>query len=168
MPSNILAKRGHIYKAGKRYCHNVGLSCAFRQWRAPAESHCRYIHGYALQVELEFEAVALDTHNWVQDFGGLKKVKKWLEDTFDHRTLIAEDDPQISIFRELAIAQIVDLNVVDDVGCESFARMIFEEIKTMGFGQLQWVTVREHDGNWASYGRDLSVGSDSSSSRSQS
>ena len=35
-----------------------GLSAAFRQWKA--DSHCKYIHGYALEFEFEFGANELD------------------------------------------------------------------------------------------------------------
>lgn len=46
------------YKSTKLYGHEIGLSAAFRQWRA--ESHCRFLHGYALAVRFEFEADELD------------------------------------------------------------------------------------------------------------
>ena len=35
-----------MYRSSKTYGHEIGLSAAFRQWRA--QSHCRLIHGYAL------------------------------------------------------------------------------------------------------------------------
>ena len=35
-----------IHRATKTYGHDLGLSVAFRQWRA--DSHCRYLHGYAI------------------------------------------------------------------------------------------------------------------------
>lgn len=47
-----------IYRSTKTYGHEIGLSAAFRQWRA--ESHCRFVHGYALAVKFVFEAGELD------------------------------------------------------------------------------------------------------------
>jgi 6-pyruvoyltetrahydropterin/6-carboxytetrahydropterin synthase len=85
------------YQSHKTYTHAEGWSCAFRQWKAD-HSHCHYLHGYALQVELTFEAEALDHRNWVVDFGGLKGLKKVLQSVFDHTTLIAEDDPELGWF----------------------------------------------------------------------
>jgi 6-pyruvoyltetrahydropterin/6-carboxytetrahydropterin synthase len=43
-----------IHRATKTYGDDLGLSVAFRQWRA--DSHCRYLHGYAIGVRLTFEA----------------------------------------------------------------------------------------------------------------
>ena len=79
------------YKSTKTFGHELGLSSAFRQWKA--QSHCRFVHGYALAVKFEFEAEELDVRNWVVDFGSLKSLRKMLEDTFDHKLLVAEDDP---------------------------------------------------------------------------
>lgn len=33
------------YQVVKKYGHNIGLSCAFRQFRAKG-SHCLFIHGF--------------------------------------------------------------------------------------------------------------------------
>ena len=149
----IQADVGHIYKCGKTYTHNIGLSCAFRQWQT--ESHCHFLHGYALQVELEFEAKQLNDENWVQGFGDLKPVKAWLEDMFDHKTLVAEDDPKLKLFTLMFVEGMIDMKVVPTTGCEAFARIVYEGVKQLGFNNLQWVTIREHAGNWASYGKDL-------------
>ena len=153
------AAKGFRYLSGKTYTHSVGLSCAFRQWRA--QSHCRFIHGYSIKVEFQFSAHKLDTRNWVVDFGGLKNLKGWLEDMFDHKTLVAEDDPKISIFREMGIAGLIDLRVVPATGCEAMARMIFEYtdqwLQDAGYDsndvQLESVRVSEHEGNNATYER---------------
>jgi 6-pyruvoyltetrahydropterin/6-carboxytetrahydropterin synthase len=152
------AAEGFRYQSGKTFTHSVGLSACFRQWRA--ESHCRLLHGYSLQVEFAFSTKELDIRNWAVDFGSLKSLKGWLEDTFDHKTLVAEDDPKISIYRELEIAGMVELRVVPSTGCEAFSRMIYEYaeqwLSDNGYDHvvLESVTVREHEANWASYGRD--------------
>lgn len=144
------------YRSTKTYGHEVGLSAAFRQWRA--ESHCRYLHGYALSVKLEFEAGELDARNWVVDFGSLKSLKGWLEDQFDHKTLVAGDDPELEMFEELDARGIIQLRVVPATGCEKFAEMIFgaTEVWLMDNGyaprvRLVSVEVREHGANSAIY-----------------
>lgn len=142
------------YRSTKTYGHDIGLSCAFRQWRAT--SHCRFLHGYALSVKLDFECEQLDDCNWVVDFGGLKTFKDWLQKTFDHKTLVARDDPLLFEFRELERSGGVQLVEVEKVGCEAFAAMIFEE----GLSWLEQneyvprvkllrVEVREHGANSA-------------------
>lgn len=112
----------------KTYAHSVGLSCAFRQWRA--ESHCRFLHGYALQIRVEFEAEEVDTRNWVVDFGSLKGFKQMLEDTFDHKTLVAEDDPYKDEICALAGFGIADVVVIPATGCERFAEYVFGAAET--------------------------------------
>ena len=67
-------------------------SCAFRQWRAEG-THCRFIHGYRLMAKFWFGCTGLDDKNWVINFGGLKDVKRVLQDQFDHTLCIAKDDP---------------------------------------------------------------------------
>jgi 6-pyruvoyltetrahydropterin/6-carboxytetrahydropterin synthase len=99
-----------------------GFSCSFRQHKA--DSHCHFLHGYALKVKLVFIADNLDSRNWVMDFGGLADVKHYIENTFDHKTLVAHNDPFRSAMEDLATAGVIDLRVVKDTGCEAFALMI--------------------------------------------
>ncbi len=156
-----VAAPGYKYKSTKTYNHSVGLSCCFRQWRA--ESHCRFLHGYALKVHFEFSTTELDHRNWAVDFGSLKPLKGWLEQMFDHTTLVASDDPKISLFREMSIAGLIQLREVPSCGCEATARIIFEYteqwLKDAGYGHivLEKVSVHEHDGNSAEYGLDASA-----------
>lgn len=142
------------YRSTKTYGHEQGLSCCFRQWRA-THSHCSLLHGYALSVSLEWRAATLDERNWVQDFGDLGKVKEFLKRTLDHKLLVAEDDPQIKMLRELDMKGLASIVILPSVGCEALARYIFEVVS--GFTntdrvQLCRVEVREHGANSAIYG----------------
>lgn len=145
-----------MYISTKTYGHNIGLSCCFRQWKA--ESHCRFLHGYSLEIRIEFIAVDLDRYGWVVDFGGLKSFKGWLETTFDHKMLVAEDDPDREILMGLAEYGIADIVMVGATGCEAFAQMIFEcaqvWLKDNGYSprvEVRQVEVREHGANSAIY-----------------
>ena len=111
----------------KKYGHERGLSAAFRQWRA--DSHCKYLHGYSLEFEFEFGAENLDENNWVVDFGGLKDLEFWLRQNFDHKTLVASDDPKFSEFKTLNDSEIIDMVVVESTGAEMFAKMAMEYSK---------------------------------------
>jgi 6-pyruvoyltetrahydropterin/6-carboxytetrahydropterin synthase len=141
----------------KTYNHSVGLSCCFRQWKA--ESHCKYLHGYAIKVHFEFEASTLDVRNWVVDFGSLKSLKGWLEDMFDHKTLVAEDDPLLAVYQAAQGAGIMQLRIVPATGCEAMAWMIYmyaeQWLIDNGYKldrvRLKRVTVSEHEGNSAYY-----------------
>lgn len=143
-----------VYRSTKTYGHELGLSAAFRQWRA--DSHCKYLHGYALAVRFEFEAEVLDVRNWVVDFGSLKSLKGWLEDQFDHKLVVAEDDPEIGFFQALHNRGLAQLRVVPATGCEKFAEMIHGAaevwLKDNGYAprvRLVSVEVREHGANSA-------------------
>lgn len=144
------------YRSTKTYDHNEGLSCCFRQWRA-AGSHCRLLHGYALAFTFEFACCELDERNWCLDFGGLKPIRSWLHDMFDHTLLIANDDPALPQFEAMAKQDLVQLRVLPGVGCEAMARFVFEHVarfaarQTAGRVWLESVEVREHGGNSATY-----------------
>ena len=140
----------------KTYGHDLGLSAAFRQWKA--DSHCRFIHGYALSFRFEFEAEELDVRNWVVDFGGLKGLKGMLEDTFDHKLIVAEDDPEIEWFKEAERRGIAEVVVVEAGGCERFAELVYNVTEQWlldnGFSprcRLVSVEVKEHGANSAIY-----------------
>jgi 6-pyruvoyltetrahydropterin/6-carboxytetrahydropterin synthase len=144
------------YISTKTFGHEVGLSACFRQHKA--NSHCNQLHGYALAVRVEFEAATLDANNWVVDFGGLKSFKAWLEKTFDHKLLIAVDDPERSKLMHLKVIGVADIVLVPATGCESFARMIYEYaevwLRDNGHGQrvvVRSVEVSEHGANSAIY-----------------
>lgn len=104
-----------------------GLSVCFRQWRA--DSHCRFLHGYALEFVAVFEG-ELDHRNWVLDFGSFKSngFKAWLADTFDHKTIVAEDDPLLSQFKAMDEEGMLELVIMPSVGCEKFAERVKREL----------------------------------------
>lgn len=143
-----------VYASTKTFGHDLGLSAAFRQWRA--DSHCRFIHGYALAIHLEFTSRELDVRNWVVDFGSLKSLKQILQDTFDHKLLVAEDDPQLEALMNLQSIGVAEVVIVPATGCERFAEMIAEVtevwLKDNGYWPrvtLTKVEVREHGANSA-------------------
>jgi 6-pyruvoyltetrahydropterin/6-carboxytetrahydropterin synthase len=95
--------------------------------------------------------------NWVLDFGNFKYLKKRIEETFDHKTLIAGDDPMLSVFRVAEDMKILDLVVMENVGCEMFAEHVFglvqSWLETLGDNRVKLVsvTVAEHGANSATY-----------------
>lgn len=142
------------FKSTKTWGNDVGLSCCFRQWRA-SHSHCRFLHGYSIGVRLIFSASGLDEKNWVYDFGDAKWIKAWLQDQFDHKTVVAKDDPEMSMFVEMQSRGLVQLTVLEAVGCEKFAEHIMAAISPKIFDQsqgrvrLESVEVFEHGSNSA-------------------
>ena len=141
------------FLSSKKYGHERGLSAAFRQWRA--DSHCRFMHGYSLEFEFVFGTHELDENNWVVDFGSLKELEAWLRKIFDHKTLVASDDPNYSFFEEMDENGIIDMVTVEGTGCEMFAKIAMEYAKelilniTQGRCWVESVSVREHGANSA-------------------
>lgn len=141
----------------KTYGHNLGISACFRQWRA--ESHCRFLHGYPLSFSFTFRAQKLDDKGWVFDFGALKPLKERLIDQFDHKTLIARNDPELPVFVGMHERGLIDLRIMDEgVGCEAFAKYAHAMATSVLITGKAWprvdctsVTVSEHDGNRATY-----------------
>ena len=107
------------YESTKTYGHNIGLSACFRQ--PNAHSHCKFLHGYSLQFKFTFGCDSLDERNWVVDFGGLKPLKAWLEDSFDHKIVLDQTDPHMDTFKDLEEKGLAELTVLDGVGVEKFA-----------------------------------------------
>lgn len=144
------------WQSSKTYGHEIGLSCAFRQWKA--ESHCKFLHGYALSFKFIFGSDELDSTNWVVNFGDLKELKKSLEDLFDHKTVIAEDDPSIGWFQYAHSRGYLCLRVLKDVGCEKFAEYAYilaeNFLESKGYSprcHVVSVEVKEHGANGALY-----------------
>lgn len=140
------------YMSTKTYGHEVGLSCCFRQWKA--ESHCAQLHGYALSFKFTFGTNQLDSRNWVVDFGGLKELKEQLRKTFDHTLVLAADDPLRTLFEFINTEKGANLIIMDEVGCEAFARYAYYMAKTAISGKFTHVDVvscevREHGANSA-------------------
>lgn len=142
------------YYSTKTYGNDRGLSCCFRQWKA-SDSHCRYLHGYSLGVKVKFKSDTLDHRNWVMDFGGLKPFKNYLESIFDHKTVVASDDPMLESFRELDKKGVIQLVVLEAVGCEKFAEHLADWLQNWLIEsnnesiKLQTVEVFEHSANSA-------------------
>jgi 6-pyruvoyltetrahydropterin/6-carboxytetrahydropterin synthase len=137
--------------------YNQIAPVAYRQWKA--DSHCNLIHGYALSFHFEFESDTLDVRSWVFDFGGLRPLKEKLEEWFDHKLLVADDDPELDIYIEMEKRGMVKLTRVPRTGCEGLADFLYKYINGIllpEYGQQEaervWcckVEVRETDSNMA-------------------
>ena len=75
-----------------------------------------------------FECDSLDERNWVQDFGGLKDFKQWLEDNFDHTIVVAKNDPDLHTIKELGKKGLAKVVIMDAVGSEKFAEEAFKQM----------------------------------------
>ena len=141
-----------------------GFSTVFRQWKAE-DTHCRFLHGYGISFKVYFEG-ELDHRNWVWDFGGMKRAKTkidgmspkaWMDHMFDHTMIIAEDDPYIKAFKQMAEAGVVQIRIIPATGAEKFAEYVYNKInnfvheETEGRVRVTKVKFMEHGKNAAYY-----------------
>ena len=145
-----------MHYSTKTYGHNIGLSAVFRQPNAD-HSHCHLLHGYSLAFTFTFGCTELDNKNWVVDFGGLKELKKWLEDHFDHKLVVDKADPHLDKFKELEQMDLADIVIFDGVGAEKFAEHAFnfanQLVQKATDGRCRCIKVEcaEHGANSAVY-----------------
>ena len=102
------------------------------------------------------------------DFGGLKGFKEWADHMFDHTLVVAEDDPQLEMFKQMASlglqdqSGVCDLRIVPAVGCEMFAKLAYNKMaEQLASGNMRYpinptvrvksVEVFEHGANSAIY-----------------
>lgn len=135
------------------------ISVGHRQWRD--DGHCAWAHGYGRYVEFTFSG-DVDERQWVLDFGDLKDVKKWIESQWDHRLLLASDDPLLEHFLALQDLGGVNVNVMDvkqgwGPGIEGSCKFLYDNIqpmidkKTEYRVDIECVRIWEHENNSAMY-----------------
>lgn len=138
------------------------ISTGHRQWRD--DGHCAWLHGYGRTVKVEFSGSHLDEKMWMVDFGALRGLKAWLESEWDHRMLIASDDPELAILMELDAKGIISINVLDvnqgyGPGIEASCKYVYDKFdaevrkQTEGRCWVEQVEIWEHEFNSAIYKR---------------
>lgn len=141
-----------MYQSTKLFRH---LASAYRNHNS--DSDCYMLHGYCRDIYVTFGATSLDKQGFVVDFGGLKEFKRWLEDKFDHTTVLQADDPLVSHFRVMESDGFLKLTVLPIVSCEGWAMYIskyldhYVQQQTNGRAYVLRLEVRENDKNSAIY-----------------
>jgi 6-pyruvoyltetrahydropterin/6-carboxytetrahydropterin synthase len=144
------------FKSTKRF---GPISVGHRQWRD--DGHCAFVHGYGRYVEFVFEGEP-DHRQWVLDFGDLKDVKTWIDQQWDHRLLLASDDPLLDTFLVLHDAGGCNINIMDirqgwGPGIEGSCKFLYDQIQPMISEKTNYrvriasVRVWEHENNSAYY-----------------
>lgn len=129
--------------------------------------HCRFIHGHNWAFELTFAARELDACGFVIDFGGptMKDIKKWINDTFDHKLVLNKEDPLRGHITDALVpvdptnhgAALADITVVPDASCEGLAKWVFHilnarvGLETNERVQLTCVRILEDSKNYATF-----------------
>ena len=83
--------------------------------------------------------------------------KAWMDYTFDHTLIVAEDDPEIETFKQMDIDGIAQVRIIPATGAERFAKFIFDKLnpfiqeETNGRVKVTKVEFMEHNKNTAIY-----------------
>ncbi len=104
--------------------HFADYPCCHRQWKHPG--HCSFVHGYSRSFTFWFRAHKLDEYGFVVDFSSLHSLEKKLKDYFDHTFLVNQDDPLIPQWQQLHSEKALDLRIMENVGMEATAQVIWE------------------------------------------
>lgn len=104
----------------KRY-HDI--SCGHKVFGH--ESKCAYLHGHNYRIHFEIQG-NIDSIGRVLDFSVIKeKLCNWLEENFDHRFLVYENDPDAEKLQAIdATVLILNFNPT----AENIAKYLVEEI----------------------------------------
>ena len=76
---------------------------------------------------------------------------------FYHTTIVAKDDPAILLFEEMDKQGLIQLRIMEDVGCEKFAEYVFKYLnkkvkeETKDRVKVHKVQCWEHGENMAEY-----------------
>jgi len=85
---------------------------------------CHRFHGHNARVVVTLASEILDEQGMVLDFHQLSLLlKNWIDENFDHRLLLHQEDPLVTIFQQ-AGEDVVVLDV--EPTAENLARMIGE------------------------------------------
>lgn len=82
------------------------ISCGHRV--VGHEGKCKNLHGHGYRITFTCESDGLDSVGRVIDFGVIKtKLCMWLEDNWDHKTILWEKDPGITLLKSIEPDSIV-------------------------------------------------------------
>lgn len=108
------------------------------------ESKCRMLHGHRYVIEATFEAQALDVIGRVVDFGVIKqKLGAWIDDNWDHNTILHTKDELLGKHIQQVTAQPV-FYLPNNPTAENMAAYLLKEICPVLFKEagLQCVKIK--------------------------
>jgi 6-pyruvoyltetrahydropterin/6-carboxytetrahydropterin synthase len=127
------------------------FSAAHRLLDLPKGHRCGRLHGHNYIVEVEFFAEDLDPRGFAgHDFTEFAPIRKFLEETFDHRTILRDDDPLVgAIHSSEGEGSGVVITVEGNPTAEYLAVAIYHSMTMLGFANVAAVCVSETPGTWA-------------------
>lgn len=141
------------------YGHRVWTQKLNPEFSLDACLKCRHLHGHQGKIEVTLHSETLD-NDMVTDFKHLSWLKKWLDDTLDHKFILDINDPICkNLFPEYFIGNLIDraglirhnetpspyytLNLDYIQGKEEYLKEIYE-----GIVLVQFVPTSENFSSW--------------------
>jgi len=130
------------------------FECSHRLSHLDYDSPCKNLHGHSYKVFVKIESTELDKNGMVIDFTKLKPFQKFLDDYYDHATIIHKDDNKLIEFvynnnqKHLIYYYPTTAENMAQVLCEEIKNMVHETIKS-----ITSITIKlyETEFNCASY-----------------
>lgn len=151
------------YITSKTFGGASGFSCCYRDHN-DEDSTLGQLHGAVLSFKIMFEADALDANGRVLATFDTEDIEEFLDATFGHTIIVAQDDPSMEAFEQLDDDGAVDMVVLQTVSLETFAKAVFDYCdhwlgdKKLGDRvTVHSVECREHEGSASIYARDDTV-----------
>lgn len=122
-----IVRRDGVYLSTKVYDN---INCVFRLWNAE-DPKDRVLKSYKLKVKILFECHHLDQGYVLLDDNHdcLKEFNKMLNSYFRNKTVVALDDPEMSIFQALDQKGVIFLSTLPFVSPEKISEEIFNWFK---------------------------------------
>lgn len=132
MNNSITSTRPNVWVAQKQF---YSINCIFRYWRSDGQD--RFLKTYRLNAKVVLECQNLDNHQMVIPRGDylFNEIEVMLSMVFRNRVIVAEDDPQINLYKAMSDANVIELMVLPDVGVEKIAEGIYNHVKVILFNQ---------------------------------
>jgi hypothetical protein len=132
MVNSASTVRPNIWVAQKQF---FGINCMFRYWRSNHDDGL--LSMYRFNIKLVLECRDLDDHQMVIPKGDyiFKEVEMMLEMVFRDKVIVAEDDPQINLYKIMADNGVIRLMVLPDVGLEKIAEGVYNHVKVILINQ---------------------------------
>jgi len=117
------------------------------------ESPCQSLHGHSYTVKVIIKTDQLNENGMVIDFKELKRFQRYLDDNFDHATLINKNDTDLLEFvknqnqKYLILENNTTSENIAELLCDEFIKMFNDEINIHEITVNVWET----QNNEASY-----------------
>ena len=112
------------------------------------EGKCARLHGHNARVLIEVSSEKLNHQGMVMDFYKIKEeIGKWIDETLDHRTILAEKDPLVRLLQKAGEPVVL---MKENPTAEALAKWIFDEARKKHLAVAR-VTLWETENSCAVY-----------------